>query len=122
MRRTWIGLLATLGLGCFIDDELDRGGELMEQLGPGKRAAKAQPARPAEAARAAPQGSEGPGLLERLGTWWDAATEPAPPPPDPSDAPVACALGGSITFMRARDCEVRGGSARPRGGSGSAGG
>ena len=106
VRRLWIVLSAALCWGCFVFDELDHGEELMEQLGPGK--GTAQQAAPESAPGA---GSDGPGVLERLGAWWDEATASEPAEPDPDDRIVACWLDGSTQFMRESDCQLRGGSA-----------
>jgi hypothetical protein len=112
MARLRAALLVLLILppcaGCFVFDELDKGQEIMEQLGPGKakkkkeEAATAAPASPSTARR-------GPGAMDRLKGWWRQATEPAPAPPDPNDKIVSCTLGGSTQFMRKSDCELRGG-------------
>jgi hypothetical protein len=107
MRQLWVVLCAALCWGCFVFDELDQGEELMEQLGPGKGAAQ-KPTPDSAPARAE---SEGPGVLERLGAWWDEATAPEPVGPDPDDRIVACRVDGSTQFMRVSDCQLRGGSA-----------
>lgn len=98
---------AALCWGCFVFDELEEGEKLMEQLGPGKGAAQTTAPEPAPAHA----GSDEPGVLERLGAWWDEATAPEPVGPDPDDRIVACWVDGTTQFMRESDCQLRGGSA-----------
>lgn len=108
MRVLILLACALLCGGCFVFDELDHGQELMKQLGPGKNAAKKEaPAAPEEQQTA----SDGPGVLDRLGAWWDDVTEPEPAAPDPDDEIVACRIHGSTEFMRVSDCQLRGGRA-----------
>ncbi len=108
MRRFLVVASAALCWGCFVFDELDQGEKVMEQLGPGKNAARKQ--QPAPAVRETePAKPSGPGALERLQAWWDQATAPEPVRRDPSDVIVRCRIDGSAQFMRKSDCQLRGG-------------
>jgi hypothetical protein len=94
--------------GCFLFEELDKAEKLMDAHTRAGRTRRAAAEAPAEAGPA-PAPDAGPGILERVGGWWETATTPAPPPEDPNNVLVRCAMGGSTRFTRRFDCQSQGG-------------
>lgn len=104
MRLLLLALGAAVLLpGCYVLEELDKAEAQMDAYtASGKQRAE-------ETAPAPEPGAEGPGVLDRLGGWWEKATTPAPPPPDPNNTLVRCDLPGGARFTRRYDCQGLGG-------------
>lgn len=115
MRTLLISLIAALCCGCFVLDELDQGEVLMEQAssrgGAKKKAAAAEAEAPASRSRASAGSGGGDGFLDTAKGWWTKLSAPAHTEPDPNDTVVRCRVDGSVQYMRASDCQVRGGEA-----------
>jgi hypothetical protein len=113
MRALLISLIAALCCGCFVLDELDQGEVLMEQAssrgGANKKKAAAEAEAQAPRPRAPAGKGAGDGLLDTAKGWWSKLSAPAHTEPDPNDGVVRCRIDGSVQFMRASDCQVRGG-------------
>ena len=103
--RAWIvSIVASLCCGCFVLDEFDKGDEIMRQVSPRGGAKKAAP--PSGSSDGKSISAE---LLDSAKKWWSKATAPAATERDPNDGVVRCRVGGGVQYMRASDCEIRGG-------------
>lgn len=107
-----LALVLLAPTGCFVLDELDAGREIMDAHTPIDSPDHASK-RAGGGAEAAPQGEEGPGLVEKVGGWWKQKGREREianrPPPDPDDVPVSCQVGGDRIFVRKSECLLRNG-------------
>lgn len=101
LRSAALALVACLGLGCFVLDELDRSGTVAAEGSGASRGAADAPAEPAPAAASRRRSKEPPGLLARLSAWWEEARKPGP---DPDDPMVRCEIQGRTHFMLRSAC------------------
>lgn len=92
--------------GCWVMDEIDQGVEILESHSPKKTAEEPQASAPPAAAASK---SKGPSAFDELVDWAQKKLEPAPPPPDPNDQMVRCAIGHREQFTARYDCAARGG-------------
>ena len=111
-----LALVAVLGLGCFVFDELDAAEDLMERPSFSNEKTK-QPAKPREPDTPPQQPEAAPEkrLVDRLseGEWWKKTRSLTSG--EVSDEFVKCELGGKTQFMRRPDCLARGGTPRSAG-------
>lgn len=110
-------LVAGLASGCFVIDEIDDGMKFVNEHSDADLKAKKE----AEAAAKAEREANQPGLLDRAKSWVSdhagsgASAPKVPevvddgPPPAPENVPVQCEIGGSVSFTRKFDCQLRGG-------------
>lgn len=97
-------LVASLGLGCFVFNELDSGSKEMDRYAGHAKTHHAAPAHPTAAQREA-KASNTPSTSD----WWKKAHTLSSEKVDKDIVP--CRLHGKVQFMRKNDCAVRGGSA-----------
>lgn len=111
MRALLLSAIVGLCCGCFVLDEFDRGEEIMRQVSPGgaKRAEKAAAA--ASPAETSSGESAFAGIVDTAKEWWGKATSTAQSRSDPNDHVVRCRVNGEVQYMRASDCQIRGGDA-----------
>jgi len=111
LRLLALLLVALLGSGCFVLDELDKGNEILDSHSP-TRSKGAQ----AHAAAAAGQQPGKPGDPKqdpkaREKAWWESARTLSRADEKPSEDPnVRCRLGGNVRFTRQTDCLTQGGT------------
>jgi hypothetical protein len=112
MRLHWLALLlvALLGSGCFVFDELDKGNEILDSHSPTRsKAAKEKAAAAAGAAGQPADPKEDPKAREKA--WWQSARTLSRADEKPSEDPsVRCRLGGGVRFTRQSDCLTQGGT------------
>lgn len=99
-------LVACLGLGCFVFNELDSGQKELDRYGSAQSPHHAQPAPAAPTAVGPDAKAES---SSPTAAWWKKAHTLTSEKVDPSIAP--CRIHGRVQFMRKNDCAVRGGSA-----------
>jgi hypothetical protein len=101
-------LVAVLGSGCFVLDELDKGNEILDSHSPTRsKAAQAN----AAANPAAKPGDPAQDPKAREKAWWQSARSLSRADEKPTEDPsVRCRLGGGIRFTRQSDCLTQGGT------------
>lgn len=97
-------LVASLGLGCFVFNELDSGSKEMDRYAGHDKTHHAAPA-PPTATQANPQAASN----SPASDWWRKAHTLSSEKVDPDIVP--CRLHGQVQFMRKNDCAMRGGTA-----------
>ena len=102
-------LVAVLGSGCFVLDELDKGNEILDSHSPTR--SKAAQGKAAAANPAAKPGDPAQDPKAREKAWWQSARSLSRADEKPSEDPsVRCRLGGGIRFTRQSDCLTQGGT------------
>lgn len=107
LRLAALALVASLGSGCFVFDELDKGNKILDEHSPTRNAAAKK--KQEEAAKAAaPAKAEDPNAPKK--SWWERArTISAADKPQSDDPHVRCQLRGKERYMTQSDCLTQGG-------------
>ena len=108
LRLLALALVALLGSGCFVFEELDHGNEIMDSHS-AKRKNAAQAS--TEAAAAKPNAANQEGTPEeQQKKWWASATSLSTADQAPKDDPhVRCKIEKKERFMLRSDCLTQGG-------------
>jgi hypothetical protein len=107
LRLAALLLVALLGSGCFVLDELDAGNEIMDS----HSATRNKNAKAAAEKAAAEKQGEPQDPKERQKTWWDSATSLSSADQAPKEDPhIRCRIEKSERFMRQSDCLTQGGA------------
>ena len=115
LRLVVLALTTILGLGCFVLEELDSAGDLMDKPGfadkQQQKQKKKKPAAP-EQPQAAPE--KGHANLPSVGDWWKKTRSLTSG--EVADEFVKCEVDGMMQFMRRPNCLARGGKPHRAGG------
>jgi hypothetical protein len=109
LRVTILALILSLGLGCFVFDELDSSKELLDKPSFGVETQKKQQAPASPEPRVNAENSEGKDS-KPLADWWKKSRSVTSS--EAKSDLVRCGLGGTTQFMRRPDCLARGGTPR----------
>lgn len=110
LRLVAVILTAFLGLGCFVLDELDAAGDLMEKPSFSQKQKKQPHAREEPRPAAEKVQANRPSVRD----WWKKTRSLTSG--EVSSEFVSCELDGSTQFMHRPDCLARGGTPRNAGG------
>ncbi len=102
-------LVALLGSGCFVFEELDKGNEILDSHSPTRSKAAREKAAAGQPAGQPGDPKEDPKAREKA--WWQSARTLSRADEKPSKDPsVRCRLGGGVRFTRQTDCLTQGGT------------
>jgi hypothetical protein len=111
LRLLAVLLVALLGSGCFVLEELDKGNEILDAHSPTRSKAAKEKAAAAAGQTAAKPGDPQEDPRARQKAWWQSARSLSRADEKPSEDPnVRCRLGGGVRFTRQTDCLTQGGT------------
>jgi len=108
LRTIAAALIASLCLGCFITDELDKSMDLMEHPRFGDAPAKEEPAPAARTSKRSLPKVDPSAAAAKAKSWWQEKARTLGSE-EIDESLVRCELRGKSQFMRREECRSRGG-------------